>query len=72
MINQYEDTGAKWNKPFRAVFANPENLIIGCDANDPISDLDIWFEKKERKNMIYATGKLDTKIAQDDLVHMAY
>ena len=72
MINQYEDTGAKWNKPFRAVFANPENLVIGCDANDPISDLDIWFEKKERKNMIYATGKLDTKIAQDDLVHMAY
>lgn len=72
MINQYENTGTAWNKPFRAVFANPENLIIGCDANDPISELDIWFDKNERKNKIYAAGKLDTKVAQDDLVHMAY
>lgn len=72
MINTYENTGTAWNKPFRAVLANPANLIIGCDANDPISELDIWFNKDERQQKIYAAGKLDTKVAQDDLVHLAY
>ena len=72
MINEYENTGTAWNKPFRAVFARKENLIIGCDADDPMSDLDIWFNKDERQMKIYAAGKIDTKVAQDDLVHLAY
>lgn len=72
MIDTYENTGTAWNKPFRAVFANPKNLLVGCDADEPISDLDIWFNKDERVNKIYAAGKIDTKIAQDELVHVAF
>ena len=71
MINKYFNTGTAWENPFRAVMYNPENLIIGADANDPISDLDIWFNKDERMNKIYAAGKIDAKIAQDDLIHYA-
>lgn len=72
MVNTYENTGTKWNKPYRVVFANPQNLLVGCDAADPISDLDIWFNKDERTNKIYATGKLDTMVGLDDHVHLAY
>ena len=72
MINQYFNTGTAWYLPYRAVFANPRNLILGCDAENPVSDLDIWFNKDERKQKIYAAGKMDTNVAIDDLVHVAY
>lgn len=72
MINTYENTGTAWNLPFRAVLASPKNLLLGCDANDPMSELDIWFEKKDRMNYVYATGKLDTLVAEDERVHVAY
>jgi len=72
LINTYENTGSAWNKPYRVVFANPKNLLVGCDAAEPISDLDIWFEKKDRTNYVYATGKIDTLVGVDDHVHLAY
>ncbi len=72
LIDKYENTSAKWNLPFRAVLANPSNLLLGVDKDDPISTPDIWFEKKDRMNYVYATGKIDTMVAQPDLVHVAY
>lgn len=72
LIDKYENTGSKWNLPFRAVLANPANLLLGVDKDDPISTPDIWFEKKDRMNYVYATGKIDTMVAQPDLVHVAY
>ena len=72
LIDKYENTGTKWNLPFRAVLANPANLLLGVDKADPISTPDIWFEKKDRMNYVYATGKIDTMVAQPDLVHVAY
>jgi len=34
-----------------------------------MSDLDIWFEKKERRNYIYSTGKMGTLIKENDMFH---
>jgi hypothetical protein len=72
LIDKYENTGVKWNLPFRAVLANPANLLLGVDKDDPISTPDVWFDKKDRMNYVYATGKIDTMVAQPDLVHVAY
>lgn len=72
LIDKYENTGTKWNLPFRAVLANPANLLLGVDKDDPISTPDVWFDKKDRMNYVYATGKIDTMVAQPDLVHVAY
>lgn len=72
MIDTYENTGAKWNLPFRAVLANPNNLLVGVDKENPVDDLDIIIDRVNRMNHIYATGKLDTMVAQSDLVHVAY
>lgn len=72
LIDKYENTGVKWNLPFRAVLANPANLLLGVDKDDPISTPDVWFDHKDRMNYVYATGKIDTMVAQPDLVHVAY
>lgn len=72
IINAYENTGTVVNKPYRAVFANPKNLQVGTNADNLISELDIWFDHKERRNYIYSTGKIGTIVLEDALVHMAY
>lgn len=72
MIDTYENTSAKWNLPFRAVLANPNNLLVGVDKENPVDDIDIIFDRVNRMNHVYATGKLDTMVAQPDLVHVAY
>lgn len=72
MINTYFKTATAWNEPFRAVYANPRNLLVGAPQNDLVSSLDIWFERKERRQYIYSTGKIGTEIPQEDLVHVAY
>ena len=72
IIDTFENTGTAWNLPYRAVLANPNNLLVGCDANDPVSDLDIWFNRDERQVKIYAAGKMDTMVGIPELVHVAY
>lgn len=72
MVNTYENDGTKLNKPFRAVFADPANLLLGVDEDQPMGELDIFFDKKDRQEYVYSTGRIDTMIAMDDLVHVAY
>lgn len=63
----------KPNKPYRMVFANTNTqLQIGTESGGLLEDLDIWFDKKERRNYIYATGKIGTQILEDDMFHAAY
>ncbi len=56
-IQAYQNDKTKLNLPHRAVLCSPDNLMYGCEGDNPISDLDIWFERKPRKNYIYSTGK---------------
>lgn len=72
MIKAYEKGATTVNLPHRAVFCNPKHLMIGTDADNLISDLDIWFDKKERRNYLYATGKIGTALLEEDMIHVAY
>lgn len=72
MIKAYEKGEATVNLPHRAVFCNPKNLMVGTDADALISDLDIWFDQKERRNYLYATGKIGTALLEEDMIHAAY
>lgn len=72
MIRAYENTGDALNKPYRAVYANINQLQTATDADGLISDLDIWFDKKERRNYIYATGRIGTQILENDMFHAAF
>ncbi len=71
-INAYENSGTKLNLPYRMVYGNVQNFMVGTDADALISDLDIWFERKERRNYIYAQGKMGTQLLEDDMFHAAY
>lgn len=71
-IQKYENNGTKLNLPHRVVFGAPRELLVGTPANELISDLDIFFDRKDRMNYIYSTGKLGTLIGQDDLFQIAY
>lgn len=83
MINAFEhvsvDAGEgvtaqnKPNKPFRMVYANTNTqLQVATESGGLLEDLDVWFDKKERRNYIYATGKIGTQILEDDMFHAAY
>lgn len=72
MIKAYENTGTALNKPYRAVYANINQLQTATDADGLISDLDIWFDKKERRSYVYSTGRIGTQILEDDMFHAAY
>lgn len=71
-IQAYQNNKTKLNLPHRAVLCSPENLMYGCEGTEPMSDLDIWFDNKARKNYIYSTGKLGSMIGEDELVQVAY
>ncbi len=72
MINAYEKGETTINLPHRAVFCNPKHLMVGTDADSLISDLDIWFDQKERRNYLYATGKIGTALLEEDMIYAAY
>lgn len=72
MIKAYEKGTATVNLPHRAVFCNPKHLMVGTDADALISDLDIWFERTERRNYLYATGKIGTALLEENMIHAAY
>lgn len=72
MIKAYEKGEKIVNIPHRAVFCNPKHLMVGTDADALISDLDIWFDQKERRNYLYATGKIGTALLEEDMIHAAY
>lgn len=72
MIKAYEKGTATVNLPHRAVFCNPKHLMVGTDADSLISDLDVWFDQKERRNYLYATGKIGTALLEENMIHAAY
>ena len=71
-IQKYQNDGTKLNLPHRAVFGSPKQLFVGTPANQLISDLDIWFDRKDRVNYLYSTGKLGCLIGEDYLFQIAY
>ena len=72
MIKAYEKGETTINLPHRAVFCNPKHLMVGTDADALISTLDIWFDQKERRNYLYATGKIGTALLEEDMIYAAY
>lgn len=72
MINRFENDGTKLNKPFRAVFANKNNLMAGIESSEGLSSLDIWFSQDAQDVKILAREDVGTMIWEDDLVQFAY
>lgn len=72
VIQTMQNNGTKLNLPHRAVYAAPSLLLAASPAANFMSDLDIWFERKDRTTNIFAGGMIGTIVGQDDLVQVAY
>lgn len=72
VIRTYEDDGTKWNNPHRAVFANPENLLVGTEDKDLFADFDTGFNNETRVNYSYAASNIGTLITEPTLFQAAY
>lgn len=70
-ISAYEKGTATVNLPYRALFYNKKQLLSGSPENF-VDQLSIFFDEKERRNYIYATGKMGTQTLEDDMIHAMY
>ena len=72
MIKGYEKGATAYNLPHRMVFCNPNQLMVGTPQDSLISEMDAWFDHKERRNYIYSTGKIGTALLEEGMIHAAY
>lgn len=62
IIASYYNTGTKWINPHRVVFSTKDVLAVGVDSESSFGDMDIWYNKDERKVKVESMGKADAKI----------
>lgn len=70
-IKTYENSGTALNLPYRVIYANPDNLLIGTEDNKLVADMDLWFDKTDRMNRMYAASNIGTLVAEDNLIQVA-
>ena len=71
IIAAYYDTGVKLINPHRAVFTIKDILAVGVDSTKSFGDMNIWYNKDERKVKTESMGKADAKLLNDDLFEIA-
>lgn len=71
MIASYEDTGAKYNAPNRAVYTNKSILGIGLDDVNQFETVNAWYSKDKRTVNMEAGGQADVKLMNPDLFMIA-
>lgn len=72
IIQSYEGTTTKFNLPHRAIYTTEANLALGVNGTDEFAELDIFFNRDERLNKIYATDKMGAMVLDDNMVVVAY
>lgn len=72
IIREYENDGTKWNNPHRALFVNPDNLMVGTSDKSLFAEMTIGFDDKARENYTYAASNIGTLINNDALIQAAY
>lgn len=72
MIKTFEDTGAKWNNPHRALYASKETLMAATEGTQLFGDMEIWFSPDTQTVRILAREDVGTMIWEEDLIQYAY
>lgn len=70
-IKKYENSGTALNMPHRVVYTTTDNLLIGTEDSKMLADIDLWFDKTDRQNYLYAASNIAALVAEDDLVQVA-
>ena len=71
-ILSYFSNGTKSYLPHRIVMASKSNIQIGTEDEASLSKLDIFNDKKSKKNFIDFEFNLDAKIIESHMIQVAY
>lgn len=71
-IRAYQDNGTAYIRPHRALLTTIDNLFVGFPTVEGLGNINVWYEKKERANYFEMISKIDAKIAQNNLIQVAY
>lgn len=71
MINEWENTGAKWRDPLRGILFNKDHALLGVPSTTEWGMFDVFFDKVTRKVYIDMDDTVDTQWAFDNLVMVA-
>lgn len=72
IIRAYESDGTKYNLPHRAVLLTKENTQVGTESIGTLSEIDAFYDKKDKTNYVDTAYSIDAKIIEDYLVQVAY
>lgn len=71
-IRTYEQNGTKYNKPHRILLSNKDNLAIGVEESDMLSNMATWYERKDRTVYTDISLQMDAKVLNDSLTAVGY
>ena len=70
--NLYQNNGTVVFRPHRAVFTVPANQPIGTLSETDLQNLESWYEKKDKSNIVDFAYFLDAKLLESYMIAVAY
>lgn len=71
IIKAYYNNGIRLVNPHRAIYVTKDVLAVGVDSESSFGDMDIWYNKDERKVKMESMGKADAKLLNPELFQIA-
>lgn len=71
-IRAYQDQGTTYLDPHRAFLTDLNNIPIGTPETDSFKNLDMFYERKDKKHYIDAAFRIDVKYLEGYLIAVAY
>ena len=71
IIHAYEDTGAKWNNPNRAIYTTKAVLAVGIDNPNAFDNFRVWYDPNTRLVKVEGMGQSDDILANPDMFQVA-
>lgn len=71
-IRAYMYDGTKYDNPHRALLTVKENIPIGTSDEDSMKNLEMFYDRTDRKHYIDVAYSMDAKVLQNYLVVAAY
>jgi len=72
IIRSYYSDGTKYYLPHRAILVTPTNLQVGTEEVTAMSGMDVFNDKKSKKNFIDFAFNIDAKVVLDYEIQVAY
>lgn len=72
MIRTYLNDGTKWYQPHRALLTTKTNMKIGTEEESNFTEMDVWFDKNDKKTKLDFLFNEDAKVGLDHFLQVAY